>query len=492
MGAVMPIRLRNRRSILLVFFCMVALSSLVLLEIQPTFAQKTVLQPEATAPAPRIDPRFFGLNIPQGEIRPGGNKRVVTTDEAGKAIVALLHARVGKNGIVMLPDGKLVSRTPAEASATQRPFVPLSHDETARALQLDKQLARLTLRETKHYVFLYNTSPEFADMTRRILETLLPGVMGYLKNMTLEVHEPILPLVVIMFRTRQEYQNFQRMPAGVVAYYNTVSNHVVMTEETSIEKLKQELGLQQSISTIAHEGVHQILHNVGVQQRLSVWPMWASEGFAEYLSPTSFGKRMRWKGAGKVNDLRMFEIERYRKGRPAGTEAGQLVEHTVGAARLSSTGYATAWALTYHLARAQKKSYATYIRNLSEIGPLQGSIQSDKASMIAENKRLFARHFGSDFAKIEASVLKRLDYLPYNDPFSEWPHFVTLLNYGKRGNERQADVFHTYRMAVKWGENQIQKLPKDKQVAAQYDVVPFPDRRRAQIYLKRWLRRRVK
>jgi hypothetical protein len=265
-----------------------------------------------------------------------------------------------------------------------------------------------------------------------------------------------------------------------------------MTEETSIEKLKPELGLQQSISTIAHEGVHQILHNVGIQQRLSVWPMWVSEGFAEYLSPTSFGKRMRWKGAGKVNDLRMFEIERYRKGRPPGTESGQLVEHTVGAARLSSTGYATAWALTYHLARAQKKSYATYIRNLSKIGPLQGNIQSDKAAMIAENKRLFAIHFGSYFAKIEARVLKRLDYLPYNDPFAEWPHFVALLNYGKRGNQRQADVFRTYQMAVKWGKNQIHKLPKDKQVSAQYDVVSFPDRRRAQIYLKRWLRRRVK
>lgn len=488
----MPVRLRNCRSFLLVLFCIVGLSPLVLLEIRPAPAGEKVLQQESTAPAPRIDPRIFGLNIPQGKIRPGEKKRVVTTDEAGKAVVALVHARVGKNGIVMLPDGKLVSRTPGEASATQRPFVPLSHDETARALQLDKKLAHLTLRKTKHYVFLYNTSPEFADMTRRILESLLPGVTGYLKNMALEVHEPIVPLVVIMFRTKREYQNFQRMPPGVVAYYNTVSNHVVLTEETSIEKLNRELGNQQSISTIAHEGSHQILHNIGVQQRLSVWPMWISEGFAEYLSPTSFGKRMRWKGAGKVNDLRMFEIEQYRKDRPAGTGAGQLVEHTVGAARLSSTGYATAWALTYHLARSQKKSYATYIRNLSRIGPLQGSIQTDKASMIAENKRLFAKHFGSDFAEIEAQVLKRLDHLPYNDPFAEWPHFVTLLNYGKRGNQRQADLFHSSRMAVKWAENQIQKLPKDKQVSAEYDVVRFPDRNTAQIYLKRWLRRRVK
>ena len=90
-----------------------------------------------------------------------------------------------------------------------------------------------------------------------------------------------------------------------------------MYEQSKLAEVRPDLAVQQAISTIAHEGVHQILHNIGVQQRLSVWPMWLSEGLAEFFAPTTIGARLKWKGAGQVNDLRMFELEQYLKSNAA-------------------------------------------------------------------------------------------------------------------------------------------------------------------------------
>ena len=51
--------------------------------------------------------------------------------------------------------------------------------------------------------------------------------------------------------------------------------------------------------TVAHEGAHQILANIGVQPRLSDWPLWLIEGFAEYCAtPTRTKKGMAWDQAG--------------------------------------------------------------------------------------------------------------------------------------------------------------------------------------------------
>ena len=103
------------------------------------------------------------------------------------------------------------------------------------------------------------------------------------------------------------------MPAGVVAYYSNVSNHVVMYERGKLNQMLPLLADQQAAATIAHEGIHQILHSIGVQQRLAHWPIWISEGLAEYFAPTSTDERSRWKRVGKVNDMRMFELDRYLK-----------------------------------------------------------------------------------------------------------------------------------------------------------------------------------
>jgi hypothetical protein len=281
----------------------------------------------------------------------------------------------------------------------------------------------------------------------------------------------------VMFRTEQEFHKYRRMPPGLVAYYNTLSNRVVMYEESKIAKIKPELAIQQSISTIAHEGVHQILHNIGVQQRLSVWPMWLSEGVAEYFAPTSLGKDLKWKGAGQVNDLRMFEIEHYLKSREANTE-GQMVQHTVLASRLSSTGYASAWGLTYYLAKHRRKDFNRYLRDVGTLGPLEGPSRVIALGIVPSNLADFKGYFGSETDDLERR----------NAPFAEWPHYVAMADLPTgRTLQKLANVFHDYSAAQRWLDQRKATVPSQSQDRFRSTIRQFENRSLAEQFARGWL-----
>ncbi len=208
---------------------------------------------------------------------------------------------------------------------------------------------------------------------------MLKGVSTYMKRLDFETHEPLFPQVVIMFRTYEEFRQYREMPRFVVAYYNVATNEIVLFEEQPGPNENREFVMGQALSTIAHEGAHQILHNIGIQNRLSVWPIWVSEGLAEYLAPTSFGTNNRWKGAGDINDYRMFELESYIQSRSFKGLDGETIEKTVTAQQLDSTGYASAWATVHFLAKKKEKEFKEYLHLLSGMKPLQGMAASQRA-----------------------------------------------------------------------------------------------------------------
>lgn len=435
-----------------------------------------------------VDPREFGFAIPPGAASFPAGETVLTNDGTDRPVVARTYVNIGdENRIVLLPDGQLVSRSVADSPVTVRPFEPTTPDT------LLKELSRGEFREfrgkkTKHYVYFYNTSENFALATSRILESMIPGMMNHAKQQKIDVHEPEVPLVAIMFRTQEEFQRFRRMPAGVVAYYHVATNQIVMYEESDLWRVKPELAIQESISTIAHEGAHQILHNIGVQQRLSRWPMWLSEGLAEYYAPTSFGKNLRWKGAGQVNDMRMFNLELFLKGRDADTPSGQMIEHTVAAARLTATGYASAWSLTHFLAKTHKEDFHAYVRDASALRPFAGSVNVSAGGIVPENLKGFQLHFGSDFAKLEAGLVKHLRSLPYTDPFGDWPHYVAAVEVSSgRRPRRDANLFHSREMAGKWVADVVQGLPDDQRNVVKHDIRSFPNRLVAEQFARQFL-----
>ena len=444
--------------------------------------------PSASAQEPvSVNPRSFGFEIPIGPAAPGNNQFVLTAGQDGNPVVAKVYVTIGEHRIVMLPDGRLVARSVNQSPLTDRRFVATTSSELAA--QLARALPGFKTKRTHHYLFVYNTSENFALVTSRILESMIPGMKAHAKAQRINVHEPEVPLVALMFRTEDEMQAYRRMPRGVVAYYHTVTNRIVMHEESKLAKAKRDLAIKQAISTIAHEGAHQILHNIGVQKRLSIWPMWLSEGLAEYYAPTSFGKRLRWKGAGQVNDLRMFELELYLKSGESRRMDGHMLEQTVTAAQLTSTGYASAWSLTHYLAKTNRSSFYKYLREVSQLEPLHVAGHTKSEGTIPANLDLFKKHFGDDLAKLERGLVRHLNGLPYQDPFADSPHFAaTIIVPAARRAKRDANLFHSQKLARKWIRETLKTVPDSARSAARSEVRPFPNRLTAERYVRNWLK----
>src|SRR5262245_11451959 len=367
-------------------------------------------------PGKEVDPRTFGIDLPAGPLAAGG-ETVITTTDAGEPVVGKVHVRVGEGAVILLPDGQLVARPVGKFSPTDRPFEPASKEQMTAALAAEFRDFKIT--STNHYIYVSSASDEFNFGTSRILETMLPGVKGYAELNRLPVQNPKFPLVVVMFKTERDFQKYRRMPDGVVAYYHTLSNRVFIYEQSKLAETRPDLALQQAISTIAHEGVHQILHNIGVQQRLSMWPLWLSEGLAEFFAPTSVGAKLKWKGAGQINDLRMYELEQYLKSRAAEEPDGQMVEKTVLAAQLTSTGYASAWALTHYLAKNRRTEFDDLLRDVCPLGPLEGATDVNALGFVRSNRDLFVKHFGDDLKDIERRLVLYLKKQSYSDPFQD-------------------------------------------------------------------------
>ena len=440
------------------------------------------------SPSKYLDPAIFGLKIPPGEITLPEKQSVTTIDENGEGVVAQLYADVGENRIVMLPNGSLVARTRDESPLTERLFRPATKKDITD--QLKARFPRFATQTTRHFNYVYNTSPNFFTGTSRILETLLPGLRKFAEAQGIKAHAPDVPLVVIMFHTQQQFSLYSKMPAGTLAYYDPITNEIVMHEESPFLKRDPELAFKDTIATIAHEGAHQILHNIGVQKRLSMWPQWISEGIAEYLSPTSFGKDLRWQGPNATHDMRMLELELYFKSRGLETTDETMIKYTVAAYRLSSSGYASAWAITHYLANKEQAAFAAHLREVSQRKPLESSDDVVESGLLRQNLQLFQKHFGDDLAGLEKKLIEHLKTLPYDDPYAELPHFVAMIEWAADGKpKREANVFHLQSMARKWLEDKREILSTEGVRTATVAVRDYANRPIAEREVRRFLGR---
>ncbi len=416
---------------------------------------------------PQATPEELGLLLPDAPPVPGGDRHVIVAGDGDEPTVARVYLEVGNYFVVLLPDGRLVSLPVDQTTPTDRPFEPLSKRALADQLTKDR-FAGFRTRTTRRYLYVYNASDAFATATSRIMETMYPALFDYFRRQKLDVLDPEFPLVVIMFRTQDEFEKYRAVPEGLVAYYNALSNHVVMFEQSKLAELAPELAFKQSVSTIAHEGVHQILHNINVQKRLSRWPVWFSEGLAEYFAPTELDRRVRWKGVGLVNDLRLHELSEFYKQQQGRSTEGQLIRRAVESRSLDSLGYATSWALIHYFARYQRDEFRACLQDVSQLAPLQsvplGSV--------------FAKHFSQDCGKTEQDLIAYLSSLPYVNPILNQTHFVMMLQTDKR------ETFVTSSPA------ELQKYQQQNANRGVYRIQAFPNRETAERFARTWLHRR--
>jgi hypothetical protein len=432
-----------------------------------------------------INPASFEFDIPPGQLYQAADRNGLVVDVDSQQKVAKVYVQVGENFIMLLPDGRLAAFKQADVELTDRPFRADSGKEIADRLR-DDYFKGFQFKVTARYVYVYNTSEAFAEATSRVIETMMRGVMLYAKAQRIKVSEPEVPLIVTMFRTEAEFQRYKQMPEGVAAYYNIINNQVVLFEESDLGRLDRELGIKQTISTIAHEGAHQILHNIGVQKRLSIWPMWLTEGMAEFYAPTETGSDLKWRGAGKINDFRMLELESLFGSKTDLALDGEVIRQTVTADRLTSSGYASAWSLIHYLAKSERSNYNGLVNQLSELPPLQGFVSRE--SHIKANQEMFEAAFGNDWVKLEEDLIDHLKRQRYKSPFSKYPHYVAFVIYSKNGKPvKRVNTFLNPTSAAEWYTELLNDLPEESRNSANGDVRRFDNRDSAMLYTNQWL-----
>jgi hypothetical protein len=185
----------------------------------------------------------------------------------------------------------------------------------------------------------------------------------------------------------------------------------------------------------------------------------------------------------------MFELEQYLKSRAAEEPDGRMIDETVLAGRLTSTGYASSWALTHYLAKNRRGEFTRLLNDVSQYGAFEGATEVVPPGIVRSNLELFLKYFGDDAVAMETRLVLHLKKQPYTDPFSGLPHVVaTLSGTDGRRPQRAINTFHSPALAQKWLKETLDKLPAEHRVAAKTAVRTFPNRAQAEAFAQQWRR----
>ena len=389
---------------------------------------------------------------------------------------------------ILFPDGQI--RFASGLVHTDEPFRPDSIEELRRELLLQKQFADFHVLQTPHYLVLYKSSEKFAESSAKLLEDLYKCLTEAFRKRDVLIQNAEFPLVAVIFRTEADFRAFKPVQKDVQAYYEIMTNRIYFYQNSEHDQFAPEVAALRRPQTVAHEGTHQILSNIGIQPRLGAWPLWLVEGLAEYCSPPVTSKKgaIAWKGLGAVNALHMATIRDLED--PASTQvrgaAGPrigrdpkmpLVEYLVTRSELTPTDYALSWAMTHYLAQKRGNSFVAFLKKMSQMRPLQEHSPEEHLAM-------FREAFGADLAKLDKAIGVHLAKVKY-EPL---PYYAVMFEQpiGLGRFKRAAIVSQSPSMIRQW----VETLHSPNGGEPHWVAEPYPNRSRAIVVAEEWMGRR--
>ena len=116
-------------------------------------------------------------------------------------------------------------------------------------------------------------------------------------------------MVAVIFATERDFRAHKQVDPQVQAYYEFFTNRIFFYQKSERDLIEPKLATLLKPQTVAHEGAHQILSNIGLQPRPCAWPPWLVEGLAEYCATTVNTKKgIVWRGMGAINSLHMATL----------------------------------------------------------------------------------------------------------------------------------------------------------------------------------------
>jgi uncharacterized protein DUF1570 len=438
------------------------------------------------APSPTDE----GARPPAPEPAPSQAKRYRIRDESGLCVVARLHGQYEGKTALLQPDGQL--GFPNRLVPTEAPFVPM----TSAALQARLQegpYAEYQVLTTQHYLIFYQSTFAFAQDSGRLLEDLYRGLIEVCRNRGIPVHETEFPLVAVIFATERDFRAHKQVEPEVQAYYEFFTNRIFFYQQSDQDRENPKVSALRKPQTVAHEGAHQILSNIGVQPRLSAWPLWLIEGLAEYCAtPTHKKKGVAWDRPGMINALHMATLRELddplsnelenggARPKPAKRDRWLIqAESLIPKTRLTPTDYAQAWALTHYLAQKPSGDFVKFLKSMSQMPPLEPRTPE---AHLAE----FRKFFGDDMAKIDKEADKYIRKLSQKPGYDPLPYYVVIFEQPLGGGmvRRAATVSQSPQVIEQW----VQLMSSPQGGVPNWQYFPYPTRSRAISAMTEWMR----
>jgi hypothetical protein len=388
----------------------------------------------------------------------------------------------------MLPDGQI--GMPDRLAYTNEPFRAATKEEVAAEL-LAGPFAKFQVKYSEHYVLLYQSSEEFAEDCSRDLENLHRGLIEAFEKFEIPTVEAEFPLVAVIFRTERDFRAHKKVDQQIQAYYEVYTNRIYFYETSDRDEQAPEVAALRRPQTVAHEGTHQILQNIGIQPRLAPWPAWLIEGLAEYCaSPHITKKSTTWGGLGMVNPIHMATIRDLADplsgqveganrpehiGRPKNMS---LVEYLVKKTELNPTDYALAWAMTHYLAMKRVGDFVTFLKTMSALPPLEKRTPDDHLA-------LFRAAFRTDLGKLDHDIDVYLGKLKVTH---QLPYYAVMVRkqVGDGPIHRDAIVSQSPSVIRQWLETAASPLGEP----SVWEALSYPSRARAVLVAEAWMRER--
>jgi hypothetical protein len=261
------------------------------------------------------------------------------------------------------------------------------------------------LSTTSHY-FVVHPPHQSKRWTKRF-EALYRSFLQYFAVRGIKVHDPIVPLVAVVFPNKAMYLDYaarteKGISAQTLGYYSITSNRIIMYD--IFDEQGSEFRWQTNAATIVHEAVHQVAFNTGVHDRASIPPRWVAEGLG-----TMFESKGVWDSSSfprqkdRLHSGYLRRFKQARANRPDGMMAEIIASDRIFGQR-TNIAYAEAWAMTFFLAETQPKQYAEYLqRTTSRRRSLNPSAK--------ERLKEFTDVFGPDLRLLESHYKSYIDRL---------------------------------------------------------------------------------
>jgi hypothetical protein len=343
-------------------------------------------------------------------------------DESQRVEGKVLIEAVDKSFLLLARDGQLWSIADDqvdERTTADEPFSPYSAKELSERLRAEFGDG-FFVHTTKHYVICANTDKKYAQWCGLLFQRLMSAFQNHWRNSKIEMHDPDMPLVAIVFSDRKHFADYALRDQGPTVvnaqgYYSTRTNRIALYDLTTElggrrgpvgdvgEQLEASLS---NVATIVHEATHQIAFNCGMHTRYAENPLWLVEGMAMYFETPDVRSAAGWKTLGKINTPRLRTFQEYLRQRRDGDSLASLIS---GDKRLSEQetapeAYAESWAFSYFLIKTKRKQYTEYLKLLSKKSPLKFGSPEDRL-------KEFRSIFGDDLEKLDRDFVKYISRL---------------------------------------------------------------------------------